>query len=229
MGKRPRRFFPKASTNGKDCGSVSAVDREERAAWARLIRDLRRGKDLDQEQLASLADTTRRTIGSIERGDSVPQEDVLRRVLGVLGIDPEPETSQDVRNFIALITPLLERLPAEVRAELQPRIVTMIADQFAAPAAPTPDVVHVPLDLDRYSLATFSNREDAVDLARKVAALGHPLPEIKEDDGTFDVVFWQPGVAVELMPTLAEERSRRRTKMSEPQTRAARGEDGGEE
>lgn len=106
------------------------MDKDERRAWGSVIRDLRKAAGLDQEQLAEQARTSRRTIGSIERGDSVAQRDVLRRVLTVLGVSPEPEIEPDIKAFLAMLTPLLERLTPEQRSTLQPKIVALVVEAF---------------------------------------------------------------------------------------------------
>lgn len=104
------------------------MDADERRAWGPLIREARKAQGLDQEDLAEMAGTTRRTIGSIERGDTTAQTDVLRRILTALGLTETLELDPDVKNFVAMIGPLLQRLGADERARLMPAIVRLVAD-----------------------------------------------------------------------------------------------------
>ncbi|NYD39952.1 helix-turn-helix domain-containing protein [Nocardioides panaciterrulae] len=116
------------------------MDAHERRAWGPLIREARKAQKIDQEELAQMAGTTRRTIGSIERGDTTAQTDVLKRILTALGLTQSLELDPDVRNFVAMLGPLLQRLATDERARLMPAIVELVADalQGDASAEPTP-------------------------------------------------------------------------------------------
>lgn len=113
---------------------IFLMNRDERATWGPLVRAARDTQGLTQQELAEMANTTRRTVGSIERGDSTPQLGVLERVLEVLGLwSPEGDVTpivrafasldDDVLSFLALAGPLLQRLPMDVRADLMDELM----------------------------------------------------------------------------------------------------------
>lgn len=99
------------------------MNREERAAWGPLIRESRRAQGITQDDLAQMAGTTRRTIGSIEAGKSAPHLKILERVLAVLGLQESPALDGDVLSFLALLGPLLQRMSPTDRAYLMPELV----------------------------------------------------------------------------------------------------------
>lgn len=104
------------------------MDAETRKAWGPLIRRERAAQGLLQEDLARLAQTTRRTIGSIERGDSVGQAEVLRRILRVLGLEAGETLDRDVASFLNRIGALLQRMEAEPRERAMTLVFDYVAD-----------------------------------------------------------------------------------------------------
>jgi transcriptional regulator with XRE-family HTH domain len=113
------------------------MEMHERATLGPLIRAAREGRGWSQEELATRAATTRRTVGSIERGDTTGQKKVLQRVLDALGVVDGLVTEPDVKTFVKTITPLLQRLTEEERARVMPAIVHLVADALAQHAAPS--------------------------------------------------------------------------------------------
>lgn len=105
------------------------MDRDERAAWGPLIKQARLNLGLEQRDLAEQANTSRQTIGNIERGATVPQADVLDRILRVLGLR-QPELDGDVRSFLALMGPLLQQLSHEQRADVMPDLVVLVTQRL---------------------------------------------------------------------------------------------------
>lgn len=120
------------------------MDRNERQAWGPLIRAGRTAAGMSQEEVAEAAGTTRRTVGSIERGDSIAQRDVLRRILTVLGLTPPPEVDGDVTAFLAMLSPLMQRITPQERQRLMPEIIRLVMDSLAR--APQPTLTVVPDD-----------------------------------------------------------------------------------
>ena len=106
------------------------MDKEERRAWGPLIRAAREAQGLNQEEVAQQANTSRRTLGSIERGDSVAQHDVLDRLLAVLGLAPK-RLDDDVEAFMAMVGPLLQMLSIEQRRAVLPEITRLIAAKLS--------------------------------------------------------------------------------------------------
>lgn len=108
------------------------MDIHERATLGPLIRAAREGHGWSQEELARLAGTSRRTVGSIERGDTTGQVKIIQRVLNALGVVDGLVTEPDVKTFVRTITPLLQRLTEAERAQVMPAIVRLVADALAA-------------------------------------------------------------------------------------------------
>lgn len=111
------------------------MDKQERATLGPLIRAAREGRGWSQEELARLANTSRRTVGSIERGDTTGQVKIVQRVLSALGVVDGLVTEPDVKTFVRTITPLLQRLTETERAQVMPAIVRLVADALAAHTA----------------------------------------------------------------------------------------------
>ncbi len=120
------------------------MDKSERATLGPLIRAAREGRGWSQEQLARAADTSRRTIGSIERGDTTGQVKIVRRVLDALGVVDGLVTEPDVKTFVQTITPLLQRLTEEERAQVMPAVVRLVADALAKHQATPANVFPFP-------------------------------------------------------------------------------------
>lgn len=110
------------------------MNRDERKAWGPLIRTAREALGLTQDDLAEQANTTRRTLGAIERGDTVAQLAVLERLLASLGMSPQ-QIDGDVETFLSMLGPLLQLLNAEQRAALMPEIARMVATELAGESA----------------------------------------------------------------------------------------------
>lgn len=135
---------------------ILLMDMNERRAWGPLIREARKAQGIDQETLAQMAGTSRRTVGSIERGDTVAQTQVLKRILQSLGLSEGLGVDSDVNNFLAMIGPLLQRLDGAERARVMPAIAALIAEElrgggsrnvlkFPRPSAVAPTVTEADL------------------------------------------------------------------------------------
>lgn len=128
------------------------MDKQERATLGPLIRAAREGLAWSQEELAVKAGTTRRTIGSIERGDTTGQTKKIEAVLDALGLVEGLVTEADVKTFVQTLTPLLQRLTVDERAQVMPAIVRLVADALArhgTPDAPDTNVHQFPVQSDR--------------------------------------------------------------------------------
>lgn len=108
---------------------VVSVDREQRRAFGPLIRQARKNKGLDQSTLEEMTGISRRTIGSIERGDTVAQRDVLAKLLAVLDLKPiilDPE----VKTFLTVIEPLLQEVDPDRRPRVMANLVAMLVAEI---------------------------------------------------------------------------------------------------
>lgn len=112
------QIFPMGAGKGKVVGMVTHVmTTDERRLLARYIRPLREVHDLTQGELAQSANVSRRQLGSIERGDAVPHEDVLRRVLKALRIDVDDVTDGEIERFTLRVRALLRLVPRAQRGD----------------------------------------------------------------------------------------------------------------
>lgn len=126
-GQEKLRIFPVCSQMGK-MGETGPMDVGTRRAWGPVIRKERRAQGLHQEDLAQLAKTTRRTVGSIERGDTAGQAEVLKRILAVLGLETEPDLDREVAGFLDRLGSLLQRLDPDTRARAMSSTFEYVAD-----------------------------------------------------------------------------------------------------
>jgi len=95
---------------------LRGADAAERSRYGALVRPARLRQGLSQQALADLADVDRTTVSNIERGAGAPQEDVLRRLFGALGVatDAQPQ-DPDVELWVAVMAELLAKVPFDRR------------------------------------------------------------------------------------------------------------------
>lgn len=99
----------------------------ERAAWGARIRSERLQLGMTQDELAEAAKVSRRTIGSIERGDVVAQPGVLARILKALGLEPEPPRfDEETETLLAIVGPLIAAIPPQRRNEVMRRVIPIL-------------------------------------------------------------------------------------------------------
>lgn len=135
------------SLDGQNLASVPRWTEQERERYAAQIAPARKALGLSQTDLSERSEVARRTIGSIERGQVIPQAGVLKRLMVALDIYPADiaEYSEATQGWIGLIAPLIESLPGEVRqrymlgvvAELG-QAVRRLALECPAIASPAP-------------------------------------------------------------------------------------------
>lgn len=105
-------------------------DEQQRLLYAGKIAAARRARGMTQGELARLADVSRGTVGNIESGKTVPQSEVIWRVLGVLDARPDmdPQWSPEVEGWVRLIAPLIERVPDAMRERVMLEVVTRLGN-----------------------------------------------------------------------------------------------------
>lgn len=102
---------------------------------------------MSQQDLAEAAQTTRRTIGAIERGESAPQPRTLERVRQVLGLDDPESFDPEVETYLSIIGPLLQQVPAEQRALVLRRMILVLSQALGGPGAAPQDATENPFGL----------------------------------------------------------------------------------
>lgn len=112
------------------------MDSSERAALGPLIREARKGIGMKLEELEDASGISRRTISDIERGIRVGNTETLRRLLPLLGVQVTAALDPDVRAFIEMLGPLLQRLSQDERGAVMPVVVKIVAEALRPPSGP---------------------------------------------------------------------------------------------
>lgn len=95
---------------------LADLSMSERASYASRVKALRQGAELTQADVANLAGVSRATVVGIESGNTVPQAEVLAKVLRVLGLDiDETAFSEQTELWLAMMGALIEAIPATRR------------------------------------------------------------------------------------------------------------------
>lgn len=80
-----------------------------------------------------MAGTTTRTLGSIERGDSVGQAGVIEKLIAALNLEAaQPTLDPEVEVLVAMIGELLQQMPAEARPAVAREIVLLLTTALGA-------------------------------------------------------------------------------------------------
>lgn len=104
------------------------LDEQERLEYAKQIRGVRAMRGMSQADLAEAAGVGRGTIINIETGKTVPQGDVLLRLMRALDmlISDEEETPEWLSGNLEIIANMMLRVPESKRAEVLSAIFTAI-------------------------------------------------------------------------------------------------------
>lgn len=135
---------------------------EERAELATLVKPLRQTSGLTKKDVYDEAAISRQTLDNIENGATVPQADVLKRVLDVVGYEvDEPEFAPQTQTWLVMIGTLIETVPESRR----PQAVDMTIRRLALEARHTeaddePTMIEVAAQ-DVYGLAAEGRRRRA--------------------------------------------------------------------
>lgn len=115
---------------------LSGASMEERLRYGLMVKAARTGANLSQADLADAAKVSPKTVSNIERGTHAAQEDVLRRIFAVVGIQTtEDQHADDIVNFMEMYGTMLEFIPAERRLSVQNRVMSMVAEEVKAATA----------------------------------------------------------------------------------------------
>lgn len=110
------------------------MNRDERAELGPIIRAERERLRMTQAELADAAGTTMRSVGSIERGDTVAQPQLLARLLTALGLTPDGHpsdpTDPDIETLVAVVRPFLATLDDRHRAVVMPKLIEALVREM---------------------------------------------------------------------------------------------------
>jgi transcriptional regulator with XRE-family HTH domain len=133
---------------------------DDRRAYAERVKFLRLSADMTQHDLAAAAGVSRPTIIGIESGDTIPQEDKLVRILGVLGVDVyAPEFGEQTDQWLSMIGTLIEAVPESRREPAVNAAMRELTAEIRANVAGAPD--------DEFSFTAEGPGQSALDLAAK--------------------------------------------------------------
>ncbi|GAA2171391.1 hypothetical protein GCM10009846_05060 [Agrococcus versicolor] len=108
--------------------NLKGASAAERARYAALVRPSRARLGMSQLELATIAGVDRTTVSNVERGAVAPQPDVLRRMLGALGIATDDGAEDlEVALWSAMIESLLRSLPDDAREAAADDAIAAIA------------------------------------------------------------------------------------------------------
>lgn len=99
--------------DGQELTSAIRYTEQERRRYAGMLEEQRKALGLTQSDVAERSGVTRKTIGNIESGKTIPQSDILHRVMTALDMhgDSFSRYSESTRGWLASIAPLIEALP----------------------------------------------------------------------------------------------------------------------
>lgn len=109
------------------------MDEQTRNAYASRIKQARVAANLRQEDLAKIAGVSRRTIGNIERGEVVPQANILWRLMTALDMAPRTvdHLPDWVDEYLQIIAPLIVAVQQPERSDVMRRVILMLSDAAA--------------------------------------------------------------------------------------------------
>lgn len=112
----------------QESGMVRKLSEQERLQYSKQIKAVRLSKGMSQADLAEAANVGRGTIINIETGKTIPQGEVLVRIMRALDmVADEGETVPEwVQGNLAIIAKMLVRVPEDRRADVLSGIFSSI-------------------------------------------------------------------------------------------------------
>lgn len=112
----------------QESGTVRKLSEQERLQYAQQIKTVRLNKGMSQVDLAEAANVGRGTIINIETGKTIPQGEVLVRVMRALDMvaDEGEHVPEWIQGNLAIIAKMLARVPEDRRADVLSGIFSSI-------------------------------------------------------------------------------------------------------
>lgn len=109
--------------------NVPRLSEQERLNYASKIATARKIRGWRQDELAEAAGVARTTVVNVERGKTVPQMEVLWRLMTALDMTgdfgaPQPEW---IEQYFRIMAPLMQRIPEAQRAAVMSEVITRLA------------------------------------------------------------------------------------------------------
>lgn len=101
---------------------------QDRLDYAKQVRMIRNMRGMSQADLAEAAGVGRGTVLNIENGKTIPQADVLLRIMRALDmvVEAGPELPEWVQGNMEIVSSMLLRVPEDKRAEVLSQIFSAI-------------------------------------------------------------------------------------------------------
>lgn len=98
-----------------------------------MLEPARKAAGLSQEDVAEMSGVTRRTVGSAERGDKIPQASVLKKLMIAVDLydDSLDAYSVSTRRWLATLGPLIESIPERPRNHVLGEVAVQLAAEVA--------------------------------------------------------------------------------------------------
>lgn len=107
---------------------AESLTSEARAELGKMVKPLRQAAGLTKKDVYDEAKISRQTLDNIENGATVPQADVLLRVLDVVGYEVAgPAFEAQTETWLAMLGALIEAVPDERRAAAVDRVIRALA------------------------------------------------------------------------------------------------------
>lgn len=103
---------------------MNATDKTARIA---AITSERKRLGMTQAELAEAADVSLKTVGNMEAGRTGGQEGTIARLEGALGLGEVAEYDESTEQLLALMGPLIQRIPESRRATPVAQCVAILA------------------------------------------------------------------------------------------------------
>jgi len=112
----------------QESGTVRKLSEQERLQYSKQIKTVRLSKGMSQADLAEAANVGRGTIINIETGKTIPQGEVLVRIMRALDMvaDEGEHVPEWVQGNLAIIAKMLVRVPEDRRADVLSGIFSAI-------------------------------------------------------------------------------------------------------
>lgn len=103
---------------------MSKVDKKARIA---AITAERKRLNMTQAELAAAADVSLKTVGNMEAGRTAGQEGTIARMEAALGLNEATEYDESTAQLLALMGPLIQRIPESQRATPIAQCIAILA------------------------------------------------------------------------------------------------------
>lgn len=116
------------SENVQESTTSTRMSEQARLDYARQIKSVRLARGMNQKDLAEASGVGRGTIINIEHGKTIPQTDVLLRVMQALDMEHEGSAGRPewLEGNLEIIANLLVNVPEDKRAAVLSGIFTAI-------------------------------------------------------------------------------------------------------